>query len=486
MKQFSELWKVYGNKAIMYYEIALAKFLHFNDAKESFESCIQSYKLAIQSTDKLLTNLAVDSNMTALSDKYYQWYDHITAPFILLGRSAAALLLLDLGRAKILRHLVYKEAISSKEDEDHSISGSSWWTFENGKEKERMSSLCRKIQLLQSNATVLFYNFNRSEVFTIWLLDASGCVSFKTSDPGELYSTALEELDNNIRQLLANASVGYPRDYSFYQQSSQCTHPRNLVNQGNKEAVSKVHKKVKVSMSQRDYRSPGTQRVDTFDDLAADTRSNLYRILIAPVKSLIKGTKLIIVPQHCLFFASFSSFIDENRRLLSEEYQIQMIPSIHVLERSMQLSRSKKIGISLFVGNPEVKVKSLSSLPSAEEEAKYLASLLHSEPLIGCQATKSNVLSLISQASIVHIAAHGRENDGHIFLAPETSENSNSKSNFDLLTQSDVVECKLVARLVVLSCCESGKGNTSTEGVLALAQYLLHCGILVTHSQKSS
>ena len=482
MKQFSELCKVYGNKAIMYYQIALAKFLHFGDAKESFESCIQTYKLAIQSTDKLLTNLAVDSNITALSDKYYQWYDHITAPFILLGRSAAALLLLDLGRAKILRHLVYKEAISSKKDEDHSTSGSSWSTFENGKEKERMSSLCRKIQLSESNATVLFYSFNWSNVFTIWLLDASGCVSLKTSDPGKLYLTALEELDNNITQLLANASVGYPRDYSFYQQSSKCSQPRNLSNQGNKETASKVHEKGKVSKSQRDYRSPANQRVHTFDDLAADNRSNLYSILIAPVKSLIKGTKLIIVPQRCLFFAPFSSLIDDNRRLLSEEYQIQIIPSVHVLERSMQLSRSKKIGISLFVGNPEV--SNLPSLLSAAEEAEYLASLLHAKPVIGCQATKSNVLSLMPQASILHIAAHGHENDGHIFLAPaKTNENSSSTSNFDLLTQSDVLECKLVARLVVLSCCQSGKGNISTEGVLGIARSFLGAGassVLVT------
>ena len=484
MKQFSELGKVYGNKANMYYEIALAKFLHFDDAKESFESCIQAYKLAIQSTDKILSRLAVDSNMTAVSNKYYRWYDLLTAPFILLGRSAAALLLLDLGRAKILRHLVYKEAISSKKDEDHSTSGSSWSTFENGKEKERMSSLCRDIQLLESNATVLFYSFNRSNVFTIWLLDASGCVSLKTSDPGKFYSTALKELNNNITQLLDNASVGYPRDYSFYQQSSKCSQPRNLANQGNKGTASKVHEKGKVSKSQRDYRSPANQRVHTIDDLAADTRSNLYRILIAPVKSLIKGTKLIIVPQRCLFFAPFSSLIDDNRRLLSEEYQIQIIPSIHVLERSMQLSRSKKIGISLFVGNPKVSREYLPSLVSAAEEAEYLASLLHAKPVIGCQATKSNVLSLMSQASILHIAAHGHESDGHIFLAPaKTNENSSSTSNFDLLTQSDVLECKLVSRLVVLSCCQSGNGNISTEGVIGIARSFLGAGassVLVT------
>ena len=481
-KQFVELGKVYGNKARMYYFMAFAKFIQFDDAKESFQSCIQTYKLAIQSTDKMLSNLAFDSNMTAVSDKYYRWYDLLTAPFILLGRSSAALLLLDLGRAKILRHLVYKEVIGSKEDEDHSTSSSSWSTFENGKEKERMSFLCKEIQLLESNATVLFYNFNMNNVFTIWLLDASGCVSLKTSDPGELYCTALEELDNNITELLDKASVGYPRDYSFYKQSSQCAQPKNLANRENNETASNVDENGKVSESQRDYRSPAKQRVDTFNDLAADTRSNLYRILIAPVKSLIKGTKLIIVPQRCLFFAPFSSLIDDNRRLLSEEYQIQIIPSVHVLERSMQLSRSKKIGISLFVGNPEV--SNLPSLLSAAEEAEYLASLLHAKPVIGCQATKSNVLSLMSQASILHIAAHGHENDGHIFLAPaKTNENSSSTSNFDLLTQSDVLECKLVARFVVLSCCQSGKGNISTEGVLGIARSFLGAGassVLVT------
>ena len=490
MKQFSELGKVYGNKAAMYYFIAMAKFLHFDDAKESFERSIQAFKLAIQLTDRILVILAVD--MTAVSDKYYCWYDLLTAPLILLRRSAAALLLLDLGRAKILRHLVYMEAISIEEDEDHSTSDSSWLTYGNGKENKRMSSHCIEIQLLESNATLLFYNFNGSNVFTILLLDTNGCVSLKTSDPGELYSTVLEKLDSGITQLLPNASAGYSRDNWFYQQSSKCVHPGNLANQGNKESASSVYEKGKISEEQRDYRSPAKQRVDTCDDLAADTRSNLYRILIAPVKSLMKGTKLIIVPKRCLFFAPFSSLID-SLRLLSEECQIQIIPSVHALERSMQLSRRRKIGISLFVGNPEV--KSLPSLPSAAEEAEYLASLLHAKPLIGRKATKSNELNPMSKASIVYIAAHGDGNDGHIFLSPETNENPNSKSNIDLLTQSDVLECKLVARLVVLSCFQSGKGNISTEGVLGIASsflvagassVLVTWGILVTHSQNSS
>ena len=60
-------------------------------------------------TDKVLTSLSVDNNRTAFSDRFYRWYDELTAPFDLVGRSASALLFLDLGRAKILRQLVYKQ-----------------------------------------------------------------------------------------------------------------------------------------------------------------------------------------------------------------------------------------------------------------------------------------------------------------------------------------------------------------------------------------
>ena len=107
MKQFDVLAMVYGNRGMLYYKIGLAKFFSFGDAKESFESSVENFKLAIESTDKVLASISEDDNRTAFSDRFYRWYDQLTAPFNLLGRSAAALLFLDLGRAKILRQLVY-------------------------------------------------------------------------------------------------------------------------------------------------------------------------------------------------------------------------------------------------------------------------------------------------------------------------------------------------------------------------------------------
>ena len=471
MKQFADLAIAYGNKGLLNYRIGLQKFLSFGDAKEDLECSVEDFKLAIQSTDKVLTSLSVDNNRTAFSDRFYRWYDELTAPFNLLGRSAAALLFLDLGRAKILRQLVYKQVNLQANNEDQSIFEASWLTIENKKEKERIRHLSKEIQPAETDATVLLYNFSHAKILTIWILDADGCVFLKTSDPSGISSTAQEELEDNVRKLLEQASVVLPRGYSFLIQSLVDFQYENV-------------KASKVSETKRDYRSPATRAHKSCDDFAKKARSRLYRSLINPVKSFIKGTKLIIVPQRCLFFAPFSSFIDENGCLLSEKYQIQIIPSIHVLAMSIQSSSGKPIGNSLFVGDPEVQHVGLSRLSWAAEEVQYLASLLGSKPLLGAVATKSKVLDLIPNASIVHIAAHGDEQTGHIFLAPDESKSTTYQTSSSyLLTQSDILKCNLTARLVVLSCCDTGKGQVSSEGVLGIARSFLGAGassVLVT------
>ena len=488
-----------GNKALMYYYISLSKFLskilfpNSDDPRESLEICVASSKLAMESSDEILACLSVDSNKTSFVDQYYYSYDFLTWPFNLLGRSTASLLFLDLGRAKILRYLVYKQVENQEEDNSNPSFQSSWLTIENGKEKERVFNLAKEIQLLKSNATVLFYNFNCTEILTIWVLDANGCVSLKTSDP-QILSTSREELESHIKTLHDEASVVFPRGYSFFKPStvinSEDENAKEFasgpIEEKTKEVTSRGAMKAENVEMESEYRSPSMKAGGSRNDYAKRTRLHLHKALIDPVKDLIKGTKLIIVPQDCLFLAPFSSFIDESYCPLSEKYEIQIVPSLHVLAISMQAATSKKIGGSLFVGNPEIKHTQLRPLPSAEEEVEYLASLLHAKPVTGSMATKHKVLNLMPNASIIHIAAHGHEQSGHIFLAPESgkpNDGAHPTLSSDLLTQSDVLGCKLSARLVVLSCCHTGTGKLSSEGVLGIARSFLGAGansVLVT------
>jgi CHAT domain-containing protein len=153
----------------------------------------------------------------------------------------------------------------------------------------------------------------------------------------------------------------------------------------------------------------------------------------------------------------------------------------------MERSYASNFGYALFVGNPTVRTTSLNKavvspydLPGATEEVEYLSKLFQAKPLLGDRARKQVVLQLLSGASIIHIAAHGDPNRGEIMLATNSSETrtgcSVSKPESYLLTQKDIGNIPLQARLVVLCCCYTGQGELSSEGVIGITRAFLAAG----------
>ena len=66
---------------------------------------------------------------------------------------------------------------------------------------------------------------------------------------------------------------------------------------------------------------------------------------------------------------------------------------------------------------------------------------------------------------------------GEIALAPNPSRASQVPKEEDfLLIMSDVLNVKLRAKLVVLSCCHSGRGEIKAEGVVGIARAFLGAG----------
>ena len=77
----------------------------------------------------------------------------------------------------------------------------------------------------------------------------------------------------------------------------------------------------------------------------------------------------------------------------------------------------------------------------------------------------------------MHIAAHGRQETGEIALAPNPGRKSKCPEEEDyILKMSDVQAVRLRARLVVLSCCHSGRGEIKSEGVVGMARAFLAAG----------
>jgi CHAT domain-containing protein len=119
----------------------------------------------------------------------------------------------------------------------------------------------------------------------------------------------------------------------------------------------------------------------------------------------------------------------------------------------------------------------LAQLPGTEKEALMIAKLLNTKAVIGEQATKVKVVQQLPQARLVHLATHGLLDDinksgvpGAIALAPSNNDNG-------LLTSGEILDLKLKAELVVLSACNTGRGEITGDGVIGLSRSLIAAGV---------
>ena len=209
-----------------------------------------------------------------------------------------------------------------------------------------------------------------------------------------------------------------------------------------------------------------------------------YKLIIAPVADLLKEPEIIIVPDSCTYQVPFAALLDEGGRYLSDKFRIRIVPSLTVLE-IIQDSPSNyhcKTG-ALIVGEPEVREVIyrgeqivLVPLPKAREEAEMIGNMLGVVPLLGRSATKEAVLEQMKSVALIHFAAHGNPDRGEIALSPVRTTNSTPQEEEYLLTMADVSIIQLRAKLVVLSCCHSGRGEIKVEGVIGIARAFLGSG----------
>ena len=220
----------------------------------------------------------------------------------------------------------------------------------------------------------------------------------------------------------------------------------------------------------------------TSSQAEVDALRELYDVMIAPISHLIKDEELIIVPDGSSFLIPYAALLDQNSRYLSETLRIRLAPSLTSLSLLSECPEERhSTSGALLVGNPwtetvSFKGKQIKQLPGAEEEVKMIGEILNVEPLTRKNATKDQVLSRLNSVSLVHIAAHGSAERGEILLSPNFGSSKRPKRKDFLLTMADVLNAKLEAKLVVLSCCHSGRGKIKTEGVVGLARAFLGAG----------
>ena len=381
------------------------------------------------------------------------FFDEHVSPYLLLcglltatGSYYKALYVAELGRSRALADILSDKYSVEKEV---TVNPQSWVGVENIMSKNALSS-CLYVSCFD-------------EKMSFWILKPNKTIVFLQT-----------ELKESTAKVFENQRFGGPQNLS----QEHCE-DRSLFS-------SYLSSLLSCKLSQDDtfetLRLMEEEEHETYDSEAL-TLADGYNIIVAPVVDLLQESEIIIVPDPLLYPIPFPALKNDNGQYLSDTFRIRIVPSLTTLWLIQQSPADyhSKTG-ALVIGEPEVsdvyyqgKRLQLCPLPGARMEAEMIGRLLGVEPLLGKDATKQAVLERMHSVSLIHFAAHGCEERGEIALSPVSSCGTPYEEDY-LLTMAEISQVRLTARLVVLCCCHSARGQVRDEGVVGIARAFLASG----------
>jgi CHAT domain-containing protein len=190
----------------------------------------------------------------------------------------------------------------------------------------------------------------------------------------------------------------------------------------------------------------GSEYVQRFDEpLLRATQSHLdslYAELIAPLRALLRGKKLIIVPHGALHFLPFHA-LRYDGEYLCDSFLISYVPSATVFAICQQKQPAQKTA-SLVLGIPDKRA------PQILAEVQSVATILPDPKLfIGESATSAVLREQGAECGLLHIATHGiYRQDNPMF--------SGIRLGDGYLNLYDLYQLRLAPKLVTLSGCATG------------------------------
>jgi CHAT domain-containing protein len=405
------------------------------DAEQTLFEAIATYDSIYDASRLELT----DSQRRSLFENQMRTYQMLQQSQIALQKTESALETSERGRARALVELL-EARLAGKSPQSTLVKQSP--------EKFTIPKIQQVVR--EKNATLVQYAIIFGKELYIYIILPSGKISFRIVDITK-FGLSVNEFVNASRKAIGARDRG------------------DIEPQLSAQALAELQAKQNQSLRQ------------------------LHQLLIEPIADLLPADpnqRVVFLPQGELFLVPFPALLNAQNQPLITQHTILTAPSIQTLDLTHKAAQSLPKGDlpALVVGNPTMPAittvignppKTLTALVGAEKEAKAIAIQLNTQAITGANAKKAAIVQQMQTAGIIHLATHGLldsfkgDAPGAIALAP----NGTQEPNDGLLTTREIFDLKLTADLVVLSACDTGRGDISGDGVIGLSRSLFVAGV---------
>ena len=140
-------------------------------------------------------------------------------------------------------------------------------------------------------------------------------------------------------------------------------------------------------------------------------------------------------------------------------------------------SYTEPLDIGSVLMNRQIVNGVLPDLPYAKQEAEYVSSVTNGRLYENEQASETVYKNESGKYDIIHLAMHTILNDKDPMYSTLIFSSATDSTDDNYLKTYEVYSIPLLAKMVVLSSCNSGSGNLySGEGILSLARGFMYSG----------
>ncbi len=219
--------------------------------------------------------------------------------------------------------------------------------------------------------------------------------------------------------------------------------------------------------------------------------SFMYETLFGPVENLIKGKRVIIIPDEEIAWLPFDAFIKnkpsgdqkdfEGLQFLVYDYHFSSaLSSSLIFGSNNRLKRGEKV----FSFSPDYSVGNYGSgeaadnvLNGAQDEISSIYKWFSGKEYTGAMATETNFRKALQEPAIFHLAMHlisDTLNSAYSYLL---FDNQNDSTDDGRLYNYEIELERISSPMVVLSACNSGTGTLyHGEGEMSLARSFILAG----------